>query len=348
MSKHDTLLRTLALLRLIPRAPAKRDTSTLHELLREEGFIVDIRTLQRDLQNLSVKFPLTCEVTEKNAPHRWQYTAGFASDLPAMDTAEALFLAMAEQSLTSKLPPSALGHIRLRLARARQHLDSLETNDLAHWDKRVASIPEGKELIAPTVKPGIWESIADSLLNQHAIDVTYRSRFKKALKQYTVHPQGLVVRGAISYVLATIDEHEDIRQLALHRFQTVTPSAETFRPCPDFSIETYVQQGNFDYPVDSQPVELVADIYQDLAWKLEETPLSNDQQLSAPNGQGRVELRATVPNDKQTLWWIRGMGPAFLVRQPAEWRDALAADAAQVLAHAKTCGYQPAAENASS
>ncbi|MEB3736477.1 WYL domain-containing protein [Halopseudomonas pachastrellae] len=62
-----------------------------------------------------------------------------------------------------------------------------------------------------------------------------------------------MVRGAISYVLATIDEHEDIRQLALHRFQTVTPSAETFRPCPDFSIETYVQQGNFDYPVDSQP-----------------------------------------------------------------------------------------------
>ena len=159
---------------------------------------------------------------------------------------------------------------------------------------------------------------------------------------------GLVDTHGLGGVYGVEDEHEDIRQLALHRFQTVTPSAETFRPCQDFSIETYVQQGNFDYPVDSQPVELVADIYQDLAWKLEETPLSNDQQLSAPNEQGRVELRATVPNDKQTLWWIRGMGPAFLVRQPAEWRDALAADAAQVLAHAKTCGYQPAAEDASS
>ena len=81
MSKHDTVQRQLALLSLIPRAPGKRDTGTLCEKLKEEGFQFTERTLQRDLQNLSVRYPLVCDTSSK--PYRWQYVAGFASDLPA-------------------------------------------------------------------------------------------------------------------------------------------------------------------------------------------------------------------------------------------------------------------------
>lgn len=343
MSQNDTLLRNLTLLRIIPRAPLRRDTNTLHEMLKEEGFSIDIRTLQRDLQNLSVKFPLMCQ-KEKNGPHRWQYVSDFVSDLPAMDTAEALALVMAEDNLTGKLPPSALAHVRRRFDRARQHLDALETNDLAHWRKRVASIPEGKALLPPEVEPGIWDAVSNALLNQHAIDVTYRSRSKKSLKQFTVHPQGLVVRGSISYVLAIIDEYQDIRQLVLHRFQDVQQSNTSYRQAPDFSVQDYVKKGELDYLIDSNPVQLVADINLDMALKLAETPLSNDQQLSEPNLQKRVELRATVPNDQQTLSWIRSLGPAFYVKQPTKWRDELAADAEQVLAFAKAVGYRSAME----
>ena len=68
MSQNDTLLRNLTLLRIIPRAPLRRDTNTLHEMLKEEGFNIDIRTLQRDLQNLSAKFPLMCQKEKKWAP----------------------------------------------------------------------------------------------------------------------------------------------------------------------------------------------------------------------------------------------------------------------------------------
>jgi len=342
MSKHDTVQRQLALLNLIPRAPGKRDTGTLYEKLKEEGFQFTERTLQRDLQNLSVRYPLVCDTSSK--PYRWQYVAGFASDLPAMDTAEALVLVMAEQSLTKALPPAALGHIRHRFSRARQHLDHLQTNDLAHWEKRVASIPEGKELIAPTVAPGIWEAISDALLNQHAIDVSYFNRYESTLKHYTVHPQGLVIRGPISYVLATVGDRDNILQLVLHRFQTVSQSAKPYRQNPDFSIQDYVQGGNFGYPINAQPVQLIADITKDRARVLSETPISADQQLSEPNSEDWVELRATVPNDKQTLWWIRGLGPEFNVKQPAEWRDALAADAEKVLAYAKANGYKAAEE----
>lgn len=45
----DTLLRLIALLRLIPRAPGRISTTTLLEKLKDDGFSVSLRTVQRDL-----------------------------------------------------------------------------------------------------------------------------------------------------------------------------------------------------------------------------------------------------------------------------------------------------------
>jgi predicted DNA-binding transcriptional regulator YafY len=339
MSQHDTLMRHLALLRMIPRHPTKRATTTLHEKLAEEGFTLTPRSLQRDLEKLSAWFPLTCDNSEK--PYRWSYVANYASDLPAMDTVEALVLVMAEQGLTDKLPPSALSHIRHRFERARKHLDSLQANGLSHWNKRVSSIAEGKSLIAPEVGAGIWEAISDALLNQQAIEVDYLSRSRQELKHYTVHPQGLVTRGATSYVLATIGKHEDIRQLALHRFQAVRDSSKDYRALPDFNVQDYIDEGSFGLPVASEPIQLVAQINSHVAWKLRETPVSTDQTLSEPDADGWIELRATVPNDQQTLWWTLGFGAGFHVQQPTAWRDHLAAQAEAILARAKQHGYRP-------
>jgi len=340
MSQHDTLMRHLALLRMVPRYPAKRATTTLHEKLAEEGFNLTPRSLQRDLEKLSAWFPLTCDKTEK--PYRWHYVAGYASDLPAMDTAEALVLVMAEQGLAEKLPPLALGHIRHRFDRARQHLESLQANGLSHWSKRVSSITEGKALIAPEVSAGVWEAVSDALLNQRAIDVDYLSRYQGELKHYTVHPQGMVTRGSTNYVLATIGQHDDIRQLALHRFQTARASSEEYRARPDFNVQDYINEGNFGLPVAADPVKLVAQVNGHVAWKLRETPVSADQTLSEPDQDGWIELRATVPNDQQTLWWTLGFGAGFHILQPTEWRDHRARQAEEILAHAKQHGYKPA------
>tara|TARA_R110001606_G_scaffold258438_1_gene406188 strand:- start:7645 stop:8682 length:1038 start_codon:yes stop_codon:yes gene_type:complete len=340
MSQHDTLMRHLALLRMIPRHPAKRATTTLHEKLSEEGFTLTQRSMQRDLEKLSAWFPLTCDNSEK--PYRWSYVASYASDLPAMDTVEALVLVMAEQSLADKLPPSALSHIRHRFERARQHLESLQANGLSHWSKRVSSITEGKALIAPEVDVNVWEAISDALLKQRAIEVDYLSRYQGELKHYTIHPQGLVTRGTISYILATIGRHDDIRQLALHRFHAVRSSSDEYRPSPDFTVQSYIDGGGFGLPVASTPVELVAQINSHVAWKLGETPVSTDQTLSEPDKDGWITLCATVPNDQQTLWWTHGFGAGFHILQPAEWRDHCAKQAEQILERAKQHGYTPA------
>ncbi|MBE0508121.1 MAG: hypothetical protein IBX50_15640 [Marinospirillum sp.] len=46
----DPLLRNLTLLQLIPRDPGKIATTTLQEKLAERGYVIDLRSLQRDLK----------------------------------------------------------------------------------------------------------------------------------------------------------------------------------------------------------------------------------------------------------------------------------------------------------
>lgn len=49
----DTLLRYLEMLRLIPKEPKSISTTELFEKLQNNGYDVELRTVQRDLNKLS-------------------------------------------------------------------------------------------------------------------------------------------------------------------------------------------------------------------------------------------------------------------------------------------------------
>lgn len=65
----QTVLRYLLMLRHIPRQPQKIDVNTLRERLAEHGIDVSIRTIQRNLIELSEMFPLTTD--ERCKPYGW-------------------------------------------------------------------------------------------------------------------------------------------------------------------------------------------------------------------------------------------------------------------------------------
>ncbi|MDN7126057.1 WYL domain-containing protein [Pseudidiomarina sp. 1APP75-27a] len=65
----QTVLRYLLMLRHIPRQPQKIDVNTLRERLIEQGIDVSIRTIQRNLIELSEVFPLTTD--ERGKPYGW-------------------------------------------------------------------------------------------------------------------------------------------------------------------------------------------------------------------------------------------------------------------------------------
>ena len=101
----DTLQRLLITLQLIPRHPGCIATPTLQEKLAEQGFAIDLRSLQRDLkEKLSLHFPLTCD--ESVRPYRWSFSENAQVNLPLLNTPAALTLCLAEEQLRSLLSAS--------------------------------------------------------------------------------------------------------------------------------------------------------------------------------------------------------------------------------------------------
>lgn len=313
----DTLLRQLTLLRLIPREPQRIATTTLQAKLEEQGFNVSLRTIQRNLEALSIPFALQCD--DSCVPYRWSFMRNAPIDLSAMDTPTALALNMAEGHLNNLLPQSVLDLLNPQFQRAHQHLDSLGRNDLAHWSRRVCALPNGKALQPAPVNPEVWSNVSSALLERKQLQISYLSRSKAAVKPMLIHPAGLVSRHSISYLLGTVNDYSDVRQFALHRIQQAECLDLAAKEQIDFDIDHYIHHGGFNNPAPVEEVELVADVSPQIAWILNETPLSQEQSLEPLPNSDWQRLRAKVPQDQETLWWVFGLGESVRVWEPSDW-----------------------------
>lgn len=329
---RDTLFRYLALLQLIPRAPGRTSTTALKEKLEERGFYIDTRSLQRDLRDrLSLHFPLICDDTQK--PYRWYFDRDFQCHLPALDVPSALTLVLAEEYLTGLLPPVVVGQLSPHFTDARRLLDDLSTNGLSQWAQKVRAIPNGKALIPAELEEDTWQTVSQALLEQKTIEVTYLSRTTESEKDLTLHPQGIVSRHSVTYLLAQVEGFDDLRQFALHRVKQAKVSNVAWQAKEGFDIDAYIQGGAFGYRQGANNVMLEAEIARPVAWLLQETPLTETQSIVPLPSSEWYHLTASVPDDQQTLWWLMGMGANIKVTAPAAWRESLKANAENVLAH---------------
>ncbi|MEN1571660.1 WYL domain-containing protein, partial [Pseudomonas aeruginosa] len=58
---------------------------------------------------------------------------------------------------------------------------------------------------------------------------------------------------------------------------------------------------------------------QPMAWLLGETPLSSKQSLKPLPDSDWQRLCAVVPDDRETLWWVFGLGENVKVLEPKNW-----------------------------
>ena len=323
----DTLLRLIALLRLIPRTPGRIATTTLLEKLKDDGFSVSLRTVQRDLERLSIPFALQRD--ESSPSFRWSLSENAPIDLSAMDTPTALALYLAESHLQTLLPQSVLDQLGPQFRMARNYLDNLENNGLAHWAHKVRAIPNGKSLQPAQIAPCVWDQTSTALLERKQLQISYLSRSKSELKRLLVHPTGLISRHAISYLIGSVDGYDDLRQFALHRIHEAECLEAKARDRDDFEIERYIRQ-DLNTNKSIEQVELVADVSPQIAWLLGETPLSIEQNLEPLEDSDWHRLRARVPDDQETLWWVFGLGENVRVLEPTRWIDTIRVRAAKL------------------
>jgi predicted DNA-binding transcriptional regulator YafY len=171
-------------------------------------------------------------------------------------------------------------------------------------------------LLAPKFNNEAVRVVYEALLAGCRFAADYRSRANDTdeVKTYEVNPLGLVVRGNLLYLVCTLWDYQDIRQLALHRVLTASPTDKPVTRPGGFNLDEYIQSGEFQYPVGA-PIQLKAKFSRGAAAHLVETPLSDDQVIESLDAD-HVCVTATVQDTVQLDWWLLGFGSAVLVLEP--------------------------------
>jgi predicted DNA-binding transcriptional regulator YafY len=325
---NDTIVRFLTMLRMLPRSPRKTDTATIERKLRDEGYRVTRRTIQRDLHQLARTFPLLCD---EHRPAGWCWAPDVTvMDVPGMDPSTALTFTLVEQFLAHLLPYSALQNIEPYLTQARKILDSLPSNGLGGWPSKVRVIHRGPSLRLPEITGAIQEAVYRGLLEGRRLDVEYRSREKGESTHCELNPLGLVFKGGIAYLVCTFWQYTDLRQVALHRVQHAEVLAVPALVPAGFDLDRYIHEGEFSYPV-GEPIRLEAIFSHGAHLHLHDTPLSTDQVIVELDDE-RVIVRATVENTAELRWWLLGFGGLVEVLAPADLRQEFQTRAAAMAA----------------
>ena len=316
----DTLYRQWLMLAKIPRYPRRIAVLDLKQILAAEGFEIDVRTVQRDLDKLSVSFPLNYDTQGRKNYWYWIEAASI-QDLPGMEPATALAFEMAESYLSPILPKATLDLLQPYFQRAKEVLQTASHSRLKKWPDKVAVINRGPCLLKPVINPEIQQIIYEALLSEKQIHATYKPRSKKKALEYQIHPLGIVNRHSVIYLVCTLWNYQDIKQLALHRFISAEIIEEKSCQPDSFNLAGYVKYDNqFAYPITDKPIKLKVLFEQTIAQHLFETPLTKDQSLIAQQ-DGRLLLEANIMDTLELRWRLNGFGSQVEVLAPSSLRN---------------------------
>ncbi len=318
-SYKNSLGRQWELLQLLPSRAPGATAGELCKKLNESGHEVSKRTVERDLIQLSQIFPLECN--DKGAPFGWFWMQGHSIDLPGIALSEALTLRIVEDHIRPLVPAPMLKGLESRFTQARKKLQAAQSeNPSADWLSKVASVHPDMPLLPPSIAPSILESVQHALLKDLQIHCRYYSAHSDWTIDHVLNPLGLVLRGQITYLVATADPHHDIRLFALHRMRSVELT-EQFASIPqDFKLTSYVESGALSFGA-PEPIQLKAWASTELVRLLRETPLSEDMALQVT--EDGYTLTATVQDTWQLRWWALSHAGSLVVLEPAEIRSEL-------------------------
>ncbi len=318
-SDLNAVSRQWEMLKLLPtRIPGItcRDLQTkLHEL----GYSVSKRTVERDLRDLSIPFPILCN--DKGKPYGWYWSPGTSADLPAITLAEALSLRLVEDLLKPLLPSAILTSLQAHFNQAQNKLKSMRhDNAAAHWQDKVRHVPPTLPLLPPVIDQEVLEVIQQALLYDQQIEVEYQTVHADKCSRQILHPLALVQRGSVTYLVATAFNYQDKRLYAMHRIRQANSLNEpSIRPA-DFNLDAFIASGALQFGTGT--LKLQAWITDDLVIYLTETPLSQDQSLEK-TADG-YHLSATVSDSWQLRWWILSHGSFMVILQPLSLRNEIA------------------------
>ena len=315
----ESSLRQLQLLQILPRHPSKINTSQMQDQLKDLGYSVSLRMIQRDLESLESIMPIVCDDRER--PFGWSWHQSAFGLQPAMDPIEALTFSLAEQYLEPLMPSKSFKRVKVFFDRASSMLKQIKKNEISRWRQRVRVEHQWQRLEAPRINEEVEVQIYDALLKRRQLNVMYKNRGVQRPKERVINPLGLVIRGQIHYLICSMDEDKDNpRFLPLHRFSKAEWNGNKSYEPKDFSVDNYIKDNNLGYLYSSEPIALEVIFDRSAGFHLTESSLSKDQEIQVLEGD-QLLVKATVSDTAQLRWWLLGFGGQVEVIKPNFLRE---------------------------
>ena len=315
----ETTLRHLATLAAIPVSPRSMSTRAILEQLKRKDpdFDVDIRSVQRSLDQLSRHFPIVSD--RRGQAHHWRWMDKDAlTQIPAMSESTAFVLCLASEYLQSIMPPAILRVLDSHFHHARRILESTK---LGTWPERAAIIARGPALTPPDIPAEVQESVFEALMDNRKIELQYRGKHEDQSREIVLNPLGIVCRAGILYLIATSWGYQDVRHYVLHRMSAPRVLDEPAETPTDFSLQDHLAcDGAFAYPAGDERILLRVLFDPDAGAHLTESSLAPDQQVTQQE-DGSLLVEATVADTAELRWWLAGFGSLVEVLGPASLRE---------------------------
>lgn len=315
MAAKPTTLETVKLaLELLKRIPKVGQVSApeLHRQLIAAGWWRDLRTVQRQLDELSRHFDIERDERSKPYGYRWKNRAqGFS--VPGLSRQESLLLLLAQQHLANILPSDLMKSMSAFFAQAQSNLAvHTDAQREREWLVKVRVISATQPLLPPKLQFGVLEAVGDALYRNHWLEVKYTNARGKH-SSARVMPLGLAQQGPRLFLVCRFEGFDDDRTLALQRIKSATATNTVFARPRGFSLQRFDEDGRFGFG-EGKKIDLKFWIRHDEGAHLLETPLSADQ-VATEKADG-FAISATVVDTEQLKWWLRGFGDAIKVISP--------------------------------
>lgn len=189
-------------------------------------------------------------------------------------------------------------------------------------------IPDHLQLQQVRIPAGILHNVVSALIESHPVEARYQKKSGE-MSEGKLHPQALIQRGPIPYLLAIKDgEREIIKHFPLHRMQNLTVLAEdTGIRLPNFDLQEHIAQGHGDFGQgDSVDLQIRARGY--IAEILQACPLTADQTLESEPDDPEFEIRvsAKLPSTGSLWRWLLAAGANIEVIEPEDLRASVGAE----------------------
>jgi predicted DNA-binding transcriptional regulator YafY len=214
-------------------------------------------------------------------------------------------------------PRGAMAVLEPYFKAAHVRMKQTEESSLSHWPDKVRVVSRNLQMKYPEISEDIREHVYTAVLEERRFGATYRT-LGGTIKNYDVNPLGMAFVEGLTYLIATLNAHEDPILLLLHRLVDVRPTDVPVTIPEGFNLDEYVDE-ELKFPL-GDDIKLKA-IFSDTSdiERLRETPISEDQKITEKAGGWLFQ--ATVGNSYQLRWWLRGYGERVQVIGPTSLRQ---------------------------